>query len=74
MGRDVPYEEDSICDCCGQKGAWDFMGDLLCTKCFQKYNVGTKEKCDLPRINDNIIQIKIKCPYCGGDISFSDYK
>ena len=34
--REVPFEEDSICDSCGAKGAYDFMGDLLCLKCFKE--------------------------------------
>lgn len=31
--RDVPYDPNAVCDCCGEKGAYDFMGDLLCGKC-----------------------------------------
>jgi uncharacterized membrane protein len=33
MSRDVPFDEDAICDICGDKGAFDFMGDLICPKC-----------------------------------------
>lgn len=31
--RTVPFEEDAVCDNCGKKGAYDFMGDYLCPKC-----------------------------------------
>ena len=34
--RDVPFEEDAVCDCCGKEGAFDFMGDFLCSGCFKK--------------------------------------
>lgn len=33
MDRDVPFDEDAICDECGVCGAFDFMGDYLCSKC-----------------------------------------
>lgn len=33
MGREVPFDEEAICDSCGERGAWDFMGDYLCDKC-----------------------------------------
>ncbi len=35
-GRDVPYDPDAICDVCGAKGAFDFMGDLRCPDCASK--------------------------------------
>jgi hypothetical protein len=34
--RDVPFDENAICDICGVKGTYDFMGDLLCPKCAEK--------------------------------------
>ena len=34
--RDVPFEIDAICDECGAKGAFDFMGDYFCPKCLRK--------------------------------------
>ena len=34
--REVPFEPDAICDVCGKKGAYDFMGDLLCPDCAKK--------------------------------------
>jgi hypothetical protein len=36
MSRDVPFDDNAICDQCGAKGAYDFMGDLLCPKCAGK--------------------------------------
>jgi len=33
MGRDVPFGQDSTCDNCGAKGAFDFMGDYVCDYC-----------------------------------------
>ena len=36
MSRDVPYDEDEICDQCGSKGGYDFMGDILCPECASK--------------------------------------
>lgn len=31
--RTVPFKKEARCDDCGAKGAWDFMGDYICTKC-----------------------------------------
>jgi hypothetical protein len=31
--RTVPFCEKEICDACGAKGAFDFMGDLYCGRC-----------------------------------------
>lgn len=33
MSREVPFDPDEICDQCGCDGAYDFQGDLLCSKC-----------------------------------------
>ena len=38
MDRDVPYDPQEICDNCGAKGAFDFMGDLICPDCLKKAN------------------------------------
>ena len=38
MGRDVPFDAYAPCDSCGQLGAWDFMGDLICQGCLDKTN------------------------------------
>jgi len=32
-GRDIEYDDKAICDGCGHKGAFDFMGDLYCSAC-----------------------------------------
>lgn len=29
----MPYDKDEVCDICGLKGAYDFMGDLICDGC-----------------------------------------
>ena len=36
MSEDVPFDSDAICDICQKKGAYDFMGDLLCPGCAEK--------------------------------------
>lgn len=33
MSRDVPFEQSSVCESCGVHGAYDFMGDVLCSAC-----------------------------------------
>jgi len=33
MNREVPFDDDAICDICGHKGAFDFMGDYICESC-----------------------------------------
>jgi len=33
MSRDVEFDEDAICDGCGRKGAFDFLGDFYCADC-----------------------------------------
>ena len=33
MGRDVPYDPEDKCDVCGKLGAFDFMGDYICSDC-----------------------------------------
>lgn len=34
--REVPFDENAKCDVCGQLGAFDFMGDLICPKCAEE--------------------------------------
>ena len=41
MNREVPYDEAAICDECGHKGAFDFMGDYYCAMCVPP--LGTEE-------------------------------
>jgi len=36
MSRDVPFDDDDVCDSCGQVGVFDFMGDSLCPECAMK--------------------------------------
>lgn len=33
MSREVPFDKEAVCDVCDAKGAYDFMGDLLCPSC-----------------------------------------
>jgi len=34
--REILVEPDAICDYCGAKGAFDFMGDYVCPECALK--------------------------------------
>jgi uncharacterized Zn finger protein (UPF0148 family) len=36
MDRTVQYNKDSVCDICGAKGAFDYMGDCICPKCLDE--------------------------------------
>jgi len=36
MSREVRYDEEAICDGCGNKGAFDFYGDFFCEDCTEK--------------------------------------
>jgi hypothetical protein len=31
------YCEHEFCDYCGEKGAYDFQGDLCCRKCLKEF-------------------------------------
>ena len=44
MSRDVPYSDNVKCDLCGKKGAFDFMGDNICPKCFEKVEKAKRKK------------------------------
>lgn len=33
MSREVPFDEETVCDGCGESGAYDFMGDCYCQRC-----------------------------------------
>lgn len=33
MNREVPYDENAVCDGCGKIGAFDYMGDYFCDIC-----------------------------------------
>ena len=43
MSRDIPFDEEAICDNCGAKGSYDFMGDCYCPVCVQLYDVERDE-------------------------------
>jgi hypothetical protein len=36
MSRDVPFDENAICEICGKPGAFDFMGDEICQDCLSR--------------------------------------
>ena len=44
MSRDVPFEENILCESCGKTGAYDFMGDFLCMECAFPAAAGKTEK------------------------------
>ena len=33
MSREIEFDENVVCDICGKKGAFDFMGDCFCPDC-----------------------------------------
>ena len=43
--RTVPFDDKAICDDCGSVGAYDFMGDFLCSECAEKA-IGEPEPCN----------------------------
>jgi len=45
MSRDVPFDDEEVCDICGKVGAYDFMGDCLCPECMSK-ETERKEVCE----------------------------
>jgi hypothetical protein len=59
--RDVPFDENAICDICGVKGAYDFVGDCICEKC-----MNLKEPKDGSTIEDGFGSVwSAWCPECG---------
>jgi len=36
MNREVPHVPHAKCDICGKQGAYDFMGDYICSVCLEK--------------------------------------
>ncbi len=59
--RDIDLDERLICDSCGAKGAFDFMGDAICPKC-----CGWKEPKDSSVIEDGFGSAwSAWCPMCG---------
>ena len=55
MNRTIPFDDNLICDVCGHKGAYDFMGYYLCDKCTSKtFNTcSCREDCDCNNIDYN---------------------
>ena len=52
MSRDVPFDEEGICDRCGKKGAYDFMGDFLCPECASKVIESAQQEYLAPEIKE----------------------
>ena len=42
--REAEYNEDFICDVCGNKGAYDFYGDYICDGCIDHSPSKDQEK------------------------------
>ena len=61
MSREVPFFENDICDICGTKGAYDFMGYQLCPECTSKYVDAEKD--------NNVFLGSGQCPFCNGDLN-----
>lgn len=60
-GREIDLEPNAICDGCGKKGAFDFMGDYFCPEC-----CGFKEPKDDSTIEDGFGMVcSAWCPECG---------
>lgn len=47
-GRDIPFDPEALCEECGVKGAYDFMGDVLCIHCASPITDGEDIKCTIP--------------------------
>lgn len=61
--REVPYYEDEICDVCGGKGAYDFMGDCICPDCMNKEQNKDKEiimKNQIKELSESLFRQKEK--------------
>ena len=50
------FEEDSICDDCGAKGANDIYGDYICNKCMEKVYRAQEGGTDFEKVIDNVYQ------------------
>lgn len=48
MSKQIPFKADKQCDVCSNLGAYDFMGDLICELCLDKFkeNKDRQEKWD----------------------------
>ena len=34
--REIPFDDDEVCDRCGAVGAYDLMGDCYCPQCMEE--------------------------------------
>ena len=35
-GKEIPFDENKVCDLCRVQGAFDFNGDYCCSKCMNE--------------------------------------
>jgi hypothetical protein len=73
MGRTIPFDKEDICDECGKKGAFDFMGDYLCSDCSNKVFASKYENIVDLCSEENIIEGNILIAEFKGDISETDF-
>ncbi len=52
MSRDIPFDENAVCESCCKMGAYDFMGYELCVECAFPDRKSTGEKSDSKAITD----------------------
>lgn len=61
LSRTVPFDENEICDKCGEAGAFDFMGDMLCAKCSSKQVAHACTECGKEEINPHSTSLCKDC-------------
>jgi len=61
MSRDVPFDPEAVCDGCGRRGSFDFVGDFFCQDCI---SADVIDECicesltlDLPKIPPNTVRL-----------------
>ncbi len=60
MSREVPFDKDEICDVCGEKGAYDFMGDCYCVDCLEEIKEEEVRSEEQYRMKQKIIEAVIQ--------------
>ncbi len=68
MGRDVPFDLEAICDGCGGKGAYDFMGDCFCQHCLDQDAADFERFESLRPQPRNDVTRSCGCVFCDLDI------
>ncbi|HAQ03059.1 TPA: hypothetical protein DCQ22_04165 [Candidatus Nomurabacteria bacterium] len=64
MSRDVPFDPEAVCDGCGRRGSFDFMGDFFCQDCISADAIDECicESLDIP---EGFIEPNPNCPIHG---------